>query len=211
MTAARDLHSIITTWPALTDALTTQTGDTWPPAGRMTTHIRDRGLDDTPQRGARDGSGTGESPAPCRIDILDTMQAVHEQLLDTADAVAEVVQLAPAGDELARLRSARDPRRWRWTGTRPDPQYTALWLYGRIQGAPGPFRPLPGRTHLLVADTARDALTRIGRALQLTRLTTPVDTPCACGGRILLHGGDGAAPHLICSACGRYFAGQLVA
>ncbi|MFE2936679.1 hypothetical protein [Streptomyces sp. NPDC059278] len=211
MTAAHDLHAIITTWPALADALTTQTGDTWPPAGRITTHIRDRGLDDTPQRGARDGSGTGESPAPCRIDILDSMQAVHEQLLDCADAVAEVVQLAPAGDELARLRSAHDPRRWRWSGHRPDPQYTALWLFGRVQGAPGPFQPLPGRTRLLIDETAQTALSRIERALQLTRLTTAVDTPCACGGRILLHGGDGSLPHLICSACGRYFAGQLAA
>ncbi|MFB8035897.1 hypothetical protein ACFC5Z_23700 [Streptomyces sp. NPDC056004] len=211
MTAAHDLHAIITTWPSLTDALTTQTGDTWPPAGRMTTHIRDRGLDDTPQRGARDGSGTGESPAPCRIDILDTMQAVHEQLLDCADAVAEVVQLDPAGNELDRLRSARDPRRWRFTGRRPEPQYVALWLFGRIQGAPGPFRPLPGRTRLLIEETARDGLSRVERALQLTRLTTAVDTPCSCGGRILLHGGDGGLPHLICSACGRYFAGQLAA
>ncbi|MEU0634349.1 hypothetical protein [Streptomyces sp. NPDC005989] len=211
MTAAHDLHAIITTWPSLTDALTTQTGDTWPPAGRMTTHIRDRGLDDTPQRGARDGSGTGESPAPCRIDILDTMQAVHEQLLDTADAVAEVVQIAPAGDELTRLRSARDPRRWRFTGRRPEAQYTALWLYGRVTASPGPFRPLPTRSLLLIEETARDGLSRIGRALQLTRLTTAVDTPCSCGGRILLHGGDGGLPHLICSTCGRYFAGQLAA
>ncbi|MES9587799.1 MULTISPECIES: hypothetical protein [unclassified Streptomyces] len=211
MTAARDLHTIITTWPALTDALTTQTGDTWPPAGRMTTHLRDRHLDDTPLRGARDGSGTGESSAPCRIDILDTMAQVHEQLLGCADVVAEVVQLAPAGDPLAEMRDRRDPRRWRWTGRRPEPRYTALWLLGRVQGAPGPFRPLPGRAHLHIADTARDALSRIDRALQLTRLTTPVDIPCACGGRILLHGGDGAAPHLICSRCGRYFAGQLAA
>ncbi|MFF2405742.1 hypothetical protein [Streptomyces sp. NPDC058092] len=211
MTAAHDLHSIITTWPQLHDALTTQSGDTWPPAGRMTTHIRDRGLDDTPQRGARDGTGTGESPAPCRIDIIDTMQAVHEQLLDTADAVAEVVQLAPAGDPLTEMRDRHNPRRWKWTGRRPEPQYTALWLYGRVQGAPGPFRPLPDRSLLLIETTARDALSRIERALQLTRLTTAIDTPCSCGGRILLHGGDGALPHLICSRCGRYHSGQLVA
>ncbi|MFE7347500.1 hypothetical protein [Streptomyces fimicarius] len=211
MTAARDLHSIITTWPQLHDALTTQSGDTWPPAGRMTTHIRDRGLDDTPLRGARDGTGTGESPAPCRIDIIDTMQAVHEQLLDTADAVAEVVQLAPAGDPLTEMRDRYDPRRWRWTGRRPEPRYAALWLLGRVQGAPGPFRPLPDRSRLLIADTARDALGRIERALQLTRLTALVGERCACGGKVLLHGGDGALPHLICSRCGRYHSGRLVA
>ncbi|MCX5112190.1 hypothetical protein OOK13_40355 [Streptomyces sp. NBC_00378] len=211
MTAAHDLHAIITTWPELADALTTQQGDTWPPAGRMTTHIRDRGLDDTPQRGARDGSGTGESPAPCRIDILDTMQAVHGQLLDCADVVAEVVQVAPTGDELARLRSARDPRRWRWTGRRPQAQYAALWLYGRVTGAAGPFRPLPDRARLLIEATGRDALSRIERALQLTRLSAAVDLPCSCGGEIRLHGGDGALPHLICSACGRYYSGQLAA
>lgn len=210
-TAAADLRTIITTWPELGDALTTHSTDTWPPSSRMSTHLTDLGLDDTPQRAARDGSGTGEAPAPCRIDIIDAMTDVHQQLLDCADAVAEVVQLQPAGTELARFRSARDPRRWHWTGRRPQPQYTALWLLGRVQGAPGPFRPLPDRTLTLITDTARAALSRIDRALQLARLTIAIDIPCACGGEVRLHGGDGALPHLICSACGRYYTGQLAA
>jgi hypothetical protein len=211
VTAARHLHLIITTWPELDDALTTRVGDAWPPSGRMSQHIAQQHLDDTPQRGARDGSGTGESPAPCRIDILDTMAVVHELLLDCADAVAEVVQLAPRGGPLTEMRDRHDPRRWRWTGRRPEARYTALWLYGRATGSPGPFRPLTERHQLLIADTARDALGRIERALQLTRLTTLVGERCACGGKVLLHGGDGALPHLICSRCGRYHSGQLVA
>lgn len=210
--AAQHLRTIITTWPELDDALTTQSGDTWPPAYRMSTHIAQRHLDDTPLRGARDGSGTGESPAPCRIDILDTMATVHEQLLDCADAVAEVVQLAPrTGDPLAEMRDRHDPRRWRWTGRRLEPRYTALWLYGRATGSPGPFRPLTERHQLLIETTARDALSRIERALQLTRLSQALDTPCSCGGVVHLHGGDGAVPNLICSRCGRYYSGQLVA
>lgn len=209
--AARHLHLIITTWPELDDALTTRVGDTWPPAGRMSQHIAQQHLDETPQRGARDGSGTGESPAPCRVDILDTMATVHGLLLDCADAVAEVVQLAPAGDPLAEMRDRHDPRRWRWTGRRPEARYTALWLYGRVTSSPGPFRPLLERHQLLIADVARDALGRIERALQLTRVSRPVDFPCACGGVVCIHGGDGALPHLICSACGRYYSGQLVA
>ncbi|WP_328920668.1 hypothetical protein OG911_28100 [Streptomyces sp. NBC_00208] len=210
--AAQHLRTIITSWPELDDALTTRTGDTWPPAGRMSTHIRDQHLDDTPQRGARDGSGTGESPAPCRIDILDTMATVHGLLLDCADAVAEVVQLAPrTRDPLVEMRDRHDPRRWRWTGRRPEARYVALWLYGRVTASPGPFRPLAERHQLLIADTARDALGRIERALQLTRMSQALDTPCACGGVVRIHGGDGALPHLICSACGRYYSGQLVA
>lgn len=211
MTAASDLHHIITTWPSLTDALTTQTGPTWPPAGRMTTHLADLGLDDEPQRRARDGSGTREAPAPCRVDILDTMTAVHEQLLDCADAVAEVVQRPPTGTELAMMRDRAHPARWHWTGTRPDAQYTALWLFGRVQGSPGPFRPLTAHTATLITDTAATALATIERALHLTRQARPIDHPCACGGIIHLYGGDGEAPHLICAGCGRYYSGAVAA
>lgn len=210
MTAASDLHSIITTWPNLADALTTQTGPTWPPSGRMTQHLTDLGLDEEPQRRARDGSGTREAPAPCRVDILDTMQAVREKLLDCADAVAEVVQRPPAGTELAKLRDRAHPARWRWTGTRPTAQYAALWLYGRVTGAPGPFRPLTEPTTTLITTTAAESLATIERALQLTRLSRPVTAfPCSCGGTIHIHGGDGAVPHLICAKCGRYYSGQL--
>lgn len=211
MTAAADLRTIITTWPALADALTTQTGATWPPAGRMSTHLADLGLDDVPQRAARDGSGTREAPAPCRIDILDTMTAVHQQLLDCTDAVAEVVQRPPAGTELAQMRDRAHPARWHWTGRRPDAPYAALWLLGRVQGAPGPFRPLTDRTTALIETTAADARNTIERALHLTRQARPIDHPCACGGVIHLYGGDGALPHLICAGCGRYHSAQLAA
>lgn len=211
MTAAAHLRTIITIWPDLTDALTTQTGSSWPPAGRMTQHLAELGLDDEPQRRARDGSGTREAPAPCRVDILDTMAAVREQLLDCADAVAEIVQRAPAGTELSQLRARHDPRRWHWTGVRPTAQHAALWLYGRVTGSPGPFRPLDDRTRQHITETASAALGRIERALQLTRLSRPAGILCSCGGTIHIHGGDGALPHLICAGCGRYYSGQLVA
>ena len=211
MTVAAHLHRIILTWPDLTDALTTQTGPTWPPAGRMAQHQADLGLDDVPQRGARDGSGSGEAPAPCRVDVLDTQQAVHQLLLDTADAVAEVVQRPLAGPPLSQMRDRADPRRWRWTGIRPDAQYTALWLYGRVTRSPGPFRPLPERSALHIATAASEAVHQIERALQIARVSRDAGFPCSCGGAIHIHGGDGALPHLICQGCGRYYSGQIAA
>ncbi|MEU3220374.1 hypothetical protein [Streptomyces sp. NPDC006971] len=51
------------------------------------------------------------------------MTAVHEQLPDCADVVAEVVQRPPAGDELAQFRGAPERPRDRPT---PDAQYAAL-------------------------------------------------------------------------------------
>lgn len=221
--AARDLYTIITTWPMLDDALTTQAGASWPPAGSIVQHMVNTGLDDVPQRGARDGSGSGEAPAPCRVDILDTQQQVRELLLDCADAIAEVVQLAPMRAAAATVHPAvrvihdataemerADPRRWRWTGTRPDARYTALWLYGRVTGSPGPFQPLSDRHRLFIATTAGEALHQMERALQLTRVSRPVTAfPCSCGGVIHIHGGDGELPHLICADCGRYYSGQL--
>ena len=223
-TAAAALRTIITTWPELADALTTHSADTWPPAGRMSTHLTDLGLDDTPQRGARDGSGTGDAPAPCRIDILDTQRTVHTALVELADQIAAAVQRSPmsyaptswpAADQVRRNALANadvaDPRRWRYRGTRPSAPYTALWLLARVTARPGPFNRLTDRHHHHIATVAAESVRRIEQALQLTRLSRPAGYPCFCGGDIHIHGGDGHPPTLACNRCGRSYTAPLAA
>ena len=116
----------------------------------------------------RDPIQLGDRPVPIRLHILDTMRTVHTDLLQCADAIAETVQRqpirppAPRRASYARTRAERvawedharrvqaaqddaaDRRRWRWTGVRPDAPYTALWLLGRVQGAPLRRWSIPG-------------------------------------------------------------------
>jgi hypothetical protein len=222
--AARDLRTIIATWPELTDALTTPRAANWPPAGRMSTHLAALDLDDVPQRGARDGSGTGESPAPCRIDILDTQRAVHVALVELADQTAASVQRSPMPgapkswspadrsrrDALARA-DAVDRRRWRYRGTRPSAQYTALWLLARVEHRPGPFERLGESQQQHIVNVAGEAVRRIERALQLAELTALLTQLCGCGGSLQIVGGDGYVPAVVCTRCSRTSSGRVAA
>ncbi|MET9517016.1 hypothetical protein [Streptomyces sp. NPDC002994] len=222
--AARDLRTIISTWPNLADALDTRGGAHWPPAGRMADYLNDLDLLDVPQRGARDGSGTGESPAPLRIEILDTQRTVHAALVEVADHTAAAVQRSPMSfapsswppaDQARRNQLANadvaDPRRWRYRGTRPGAQYTALWLLARVERRPGPFERLAEHHERHIANVATESVSRIDRALQLTRLTRPLTETCACGGVLTIGGGDGHPPAISCTRCGRTISAQLVA
>lgn len=173
----------------------------------------------------RDPAQLGQRPTPLRVAILDTMQAVHADLLECADAVAEVAQRQPMGQlpagypETDRARRAvlamkdrHDPRRWKWTGPRPAAPYTALWLLGRLQGAPGPFHRLDVRQAELIAAVARSAAERIERALDISVERRTLDQRHeGCGGRIDIHGGEGRQPVAHCTGCGRIWAEGVIA
>lgn len=232
-TAAADLRAIATTWPLLTEALATPTTRTWPPAGRMTDHLANLDQLDVPQRRARDGSGTGETPAPLSVHVLDTMQAVQSALVDCADLMARANQrtaVQPAGanrrtrvdarvwnaadrvrrDKLAAA-DATDPQRWRFHGHRTA-VYAALWLCARVEGIRGPVLPFSDSQHRHVARVAAGSLDRIEQALQLARVCRVLDEACICGELLTISGGDGAAPAVRCPGCGRTVtAGQLAA
>lgn len=175
----------------------------------------------------RDPSQIGERPIPIRLPVYETMRVVRAALLHCADAVAEVVQRDPIKpppprrasyarnraerlaweDHARRVQVAQDDaadgRRWRWTGIRPDAPYTALWLLGRVQGAPGPFRPLPEAEAQHIATVARGAADRVERALDVGERTAALALPCPeCGGLLNLHGGAGASPVARCTSCG---------
>ncbi|MEV8354642.1 hypothetical protein ACFVTT_38570 [Streptomyces niveus] len=174
--------------------------------------------------------------APIHLDLVDVMDAVHAELVDCAAAVAEHVQRPPMPmpaprraayartradriaweDHARRVRAAQDdavdPRRWKWTGTRPDAPYAALWLLGRIQGAPGPFRPLGDPQQRHIATVARTAASRVEQALDITGQVALLAPPCPdCGGTVQMHGGAGAAPVAHCTSCGRVWAEQPIA
>lgn len=168
----------------------------------------------------RDPAQIGERPIPIRLNIHETMRLVHEQLVDCADAIASSVQrpvmgLLPQGypkadrarRELLVMQDRRDPRRWSWTRTRPAAPLVALWLLGRVQGAPGPFRPLatPQLDHITAV--ARSCAQRIEQALDVGEQKATLARPCpTCGGPLTLHGGAGTNPVARCAGCGHIWA-----
>lgn len=181
----------------------------------------------------RDPAQIGERPIPIRLPIHETMRIVQAALVHCADQIAADVQRAPMApppprrasyartraervaweDHARRVEAAQqdrmDPRRWSWTGTRPNARMAALWLLGRVQGAPGPFRPLSPLQAEQLAVVARGAAERIEHALDVGEITAPLARPCPdCGGRLNLHGGAGASPVARCSACGHIWSGQ---
>ncbi|MFI1701983.1 hypothetical protein ACH419_39385 [Streptomyces bobili] len=183
----------------------------------------------------RDPMQLGVRPSPVRLHILETMATIHADLLQCADAIAETVQRRPIappaprraayartrGERLAwddharRVQAAQDDaadrRRWRWTGVRPDAPYTALWLLGRVQGAPGPFRPLAASEAARLAGVARSAAGQVERALDMAAQRRTLGQACACGGLIEVHGGEGRSPLAHCTGCGRIWAEGVIA
>lgn len=181
----------------------------------------------------RDPAQIGQRPIPIRLPIHETMRIVQAALVQCADQIAEHVQRAPMApppprrasyartraervaweDHARRVEAAQrdrlDPRRWSWTGTRPNARMTALWLLGRMQGAPGPFRPLAPLQAAHIAVVARGAAERVERALDVGETTAPLARPCPdCGGRLNLHGGAGASPVARCTECGHMWSRQ---
>lgn len=190
-------------------------------------------LDRILERADSASDAPGERPIPIRLPIHETMRIVRAALLHCADTVAEVVQRTPMKappprraayartraervaweDHGRRIQAAQDdaadPRRWRWTGIRPDAPYTAMWLLGRVQGAPGPFRPLTEGELERIATVARGAANRVEQALDVGERTAAISLPCPeCGGRLTLHGGAGASPVAHCTKCGHIWSDQ---
>lgn len=226
MTTTHHLTTVIRHWPDLQEALGGASAPTWPPAGRMADHIRNTEQADEEQLAEeraralelrtleRDPAQIGERPIPIRLHIHETMRIVRTALADCADQTASSVQrpvmgLLPDGypkadrarRELLVMQDRRDPRRWSWASARPDAPYTALWLLGRVQGSPGPFRPLTGPQLDHIATVARHCALRVEQALDVGEQKATLARPCpSCGGRLTLHGGAGAAPVARCSA-----------
>ncbi|WP_042170144.1 hypothetical protein [Streptomyces sp. NBRC 110035] len=179
----------------------------------------------------RDPIQLGNRPVPVRLAILDTMRAVEAALVACADDIAHAAQRAPISVPAARkadyrtLREARieaaererqqqlahadahDPRRWRWTGRRTAP-YAALWLLARIERAPGPCRRITEQEEQRIGVVAKGAADRVERALDIAAQRRTLEQPCACGGRIDVHGGEGRAPLAHCHGCGRVWTEQ---
>lgn len=168
----------------------------------------------------------GQRPIPIRLQVHETMRIVHAQLLECADAIAGSVQrpvmgLLPAGypeadrrrRELLVMQDRADPRRWSWTKVRPDAWYAALWLLARVQGAPGPFRPLTPLHRDHIDRVAREAARRLEEALDITAQRRTLEQRHeGCGGRIDVHGGEGRPPVAHCRGCGRIWSeGGMVA
>lgn len=233
-TTAEHLTLTIRHWPDLQDALGGRSAPTWPPAGRMNDHLRntadldEQQLADERARALelrtleRDPAQIGERPIPIRLHIHETMRIVHTALAECADQTASSVQrpvmgLLPEGyppadrarRELLVMQDRRDPRRWSWASARPDAPLIALWLLGRVQGAPGPFRPLTGPQLDHITAVARSCAHRIEQALDVGEQKATLARPCpTCGGQLTLHGGAGALPVARCNACGHVWSGQ---
>lgn len=216
--AAAHLATVIRLWPDLADALVARQQATWPPTmgvARLVDRERDeyaaahRYLD-------RRTDQLGETPAPIRLDIVDTMRTIEAELVHRADIIAAEVQRpamsrAPrhwlAADRARRddlaARDAADPRRWRYPGHRDAPT-AAAWLAGRLAGDPGPFLKLAIRHRDAIQRTAARAASAIETALEMERRTTNVRWPCPhCRGQLVVQGGDGTAPAVMCDDCGR--------
>lgn len=219
-TSAADLRTIIHTWPDLNEALGA------PPViagfGRgLSAYMA--ALEETDVEAAaelraleRDPAQIGARPIPIRLSVYETMRTVQAALVELADQIAATVQRPamsyaprnwPATDRARRNALAHadivDPRRWHWTGTPPTASYAALWLLARVEGAPGPFRPLTGLQQAHVASVAAEARRRVERILDTGAETAKLTHPCPdCGGVIEVHGGAGASPLANCSSCG---------
>lgn len=236
MTTRQNLTTIATRWTDLHDALTTTGGASWPPAGRMNDYVAALDAADAEEVAARwalrdlerSPEQLGETRAPIRLHIHDTMRTVEAALVELADQIAAEVQrpvinapLTARGwsDEIHRTmallaaKDGADTRRWGYVGTdRRTAPYAALWLLGRHENTPGgPFRAISLMHRERIDRIAAEAGARVEQALQLTRHSQPLAETCACGGQLHLDGGDGAPPAIRCPSCGRRIAEQLAA
>ncbi|MFI9297101.1 hypothetical protein [Streptomyces gardneri] len=103
----------------------------------------------------------------------------------------------------AARRDACAPRRWQSQHGRTAIR-AALWLSGRVDGRPGPFRSLSEAEQRHVATVAAGALGRVESVLDLAdvRREPTSEHPCQCGGTIEVYGGAGAQPVARCKSCG---------
>lgn len=234
-TTTAHLQTVVRHWPDLTEALaTTRSSTTWPPAGRMSTYLAALDQLDAEEVEAerhralalrtleRDPAQLGERPIPIRVRVFDTMRAVEAALNHCATTIASDVQRPPMSraprtwptvEQIRRNQladqDAADPRRWRWTGPRPTAPYAGLWLLARVEGKPGPFRPLSEAQHHRIGRVATEAAYRVETALDMARQAHTDTRPCPdCGGGLEVYGGDGRPPSARCLRCGRVWTQQ---
>ncbi|MFF3300946.1 hypothetical protein [Streptomyces sp. NPDC002908] len=228
---ATDLRTIATTWVDLNDALGAPAVIAGFGRG-LTAYmaaLEETDLDAAAELRAleRDPAQIGIRPIPMRLAVYATMRTVEAALTGCAAAVAEHVQRPPMpmpaprraayartradrvawDDHARRVQAAQDdaadPRRWKWTGVAPTAPYAALWLLARVQGAPGPFRPLQDAQRHHVAAVAAEARRRVEAILDTGAATAELSRPCPdCGGTITVYGGAGASPLANCRDCG---------
>ncbi|MFJ4852415.1 hypothetical protein [Streptomyces sp. NPDC088730] len=230
-TAAADLRLIALAWPDLNDALgmPAAVGGFGRGLRSYMTLLDEHDTDAAAELRAleRDPAQLGQRPIPIRLQVYGVMRSVEAALTGCAAAIAEHVQRAPIsmpaprraavaktraerlvwGDHARRVQAAQDdaadPRRWRWTGAQPSAPYAALWLLGRVQGSPGPFRPLEAAQQQHIARVAAEARRRVEQVLDTGAETVDLSVPCpSCGGVIRVYGGAGASPLANCSQCG---------
>lgn len=225
-TAAHHLQYVIDSWDHLHEMLTTRHGSIWPPAGRMADQLAAaadadayaeelaaRALERIAER-ADSRYTLGESPAPIRLQIVDTMRAVETDLVYLCDVLAQEVQRPPMRrapshwlpadremrDKLAE-QDATDPRRWRYREMRTA-SFAAVWLLTRVEERPGPFLRLTTEQARRVAGVAAACAGRVDRALDAVRQAEVVTRPCPlCGGVLGLSSGDGGLPIVACFGC----------
>lgn len=228
-TAQQHLAVVVRHWEDLTDALGTPNTFSWPPSGLAAYLAELDALDADEVAAARQArledradrpyDALGERPVPIRVAVHDTMRTVETALLDCADSIAAHVQRPPArvksagpGDEigqrlsLAAAQDQADPARWSYTAhpTRTA-VFAAVWLTQRLEGVPGPFRPLNVLHTERIKSIARSSAERVESALDMSRRTREVRTPCPhCRGKLRVEGGDGLPPAVRCTAshCG---------
>jgi hypothetical protein len=205
VTTTQHLQLIAAHWADLHALRTSRPHDAWPPPS-LNHYLRSLEEYDPADRNA-----------PVRLHVIDTITIVQTVLVDLADQTAAQIQRpamshAPADwpqadrarrDQLAD-QDAADPRRWRYIGQRTAVE-AAHWLAARLNDQPGPFTPLTGAQRHHIAGIAATAAQRVEHALGLARRAAPLKQACACGGTLLLEGGDGRPPSIHCEACGRAF------
>jgi hypothetical protein len=230
-TSAADLRTIATTWADLNEALGAPAtiGGFGRGLRAYMAALDETDLDAAAELRAleRDPAQIGQRPIPIRLQVYATMRTVEAALTGCAAAVAEHVQRAPIAmpaprraavartradrvawdDHARRIRMAQqdaaDPRRWKWTGTPPSAPYTALWLLARVEGKPGPFRPMQDAQHRHITAVAAEARARVERILDTGAEEAELSHPCPnCKGTIRVYGGAGTSPLANCADCG---------
>lgn len=237
-TRLHPLAVIATHWRHLEDALGTPSAVTWPPAG-LRGYLGALGAEEEQEAATwraealraleRSPEQLGQTAAPLRLAVLDTMTTVTEQLVDLADQTAAAVQRSPmtqaprswpaadrARRDLLAQRDAADPRRWRYTGAPRTAVQAALWLLAQQQGVRGPWRPLGEQQRQAIETTAARAAEQVERTLDLASRTETLAMTCPrminvvfpCEGTIQVHGGSGAIPLAHCTSCGHVWTEQ---
>ncbi|MGK5529347.1 hypothetical protein [Streptomyces sp. URMC 129] len=208
--AADNLTTIVRHWDDLTEAVALRENPDWPPTMGIQ---RLREPDET-----GDGRRGDVQRLPIRPEVLDAMREITDALTELADHVASQVQRPPVTvstrpgwtDDLHRqavalaAQDAADPRRWRIGHPANTAVGAAGWLLTRLAPMDGPFRPLHDQQHRHIADIAAACALTTTRLLRTARLTTKTGrTHDGCGGALLITGGDGTDPAVVCARCER--------